>query len=65
MATAVETPEQRYPSAVWDSSEEGLCCKCYAKCKRYGSGANPLCRSCFVEAAAKWAPGGRQQEYNA
>ncbi|PAZ16595.1 hypothetical protein CLM62_06505 [Streptomyces sp. SA15] len=55
----------RYPSAVWDSSEEGLCCKYYAKCKRYGSGANPLCRSCFVEAVVKWGPGVRQKGYNA
>lgn len=65
MATPTLTPLRDYPSSVWDSSEEGLCCKCYAKCKRYGTGANPLCRSCFVEVAAKWGPGVRQKGYNA
>ncbi|MGW1507302.1 hypothetical protein ACWCQW_54730 [Streptomyces mirabilis] len=65
MATPAEIPLRDYPMPVWDSSEEGQCCNCHAKCKRYGTGANPLCRDCFVLVAAKWAPGVRQKGYNA
>lgn len=65
MATPPETPLRDYPMPVWGPSEEGLCANCSAKCKRYGSGANPLCRDCFVKRAAKWGPGVRQKGYNA
>ncbi|WP_158751611.1 hypothetical protein [Streptomyces bicolor] len=65
MAAPTETESSNYPALVWDSSEEGLCCECYAKCKRYGNGANPLCRDCFPKRAAQWGPGVRQKGYNA
>ncbi|MGW5258916.1 hypothetical protein ACWERW_39635 [Streptomyces sp. NPDC004012] len=54
-----------YPSPVWTAAEEGLCSRCAMKCKRYGAGGNPLCRDCFAEVAAKWAPSVRQLGYNA
>ncbi|MER6557857.1 hypothetical protein ABT300_08830 [Streptomyces sp. NPDC001027] len=59
------TPLKDYPMPVWDSSEEGLCSKCSAKCKRYGTGSNPLCRSCFVKVAAGWGGAARQKGYSA
>lgn len=65
MATPTDVQLGNYPSPVWDSSEEGQCCECYAKCKRYGTGANPLCRDCFVKRVAQWGPGVRQKGYNA
>jgi hypothetical protein len=65
MTTPTETLLRDYPSPVWDSSEEGRCCMCHAKCKRYGIGANPLCRDCFATTAAKWGAGVRQKGYNA
>ncbi|MER6976235.1 hypothetical protein [Streptomyces carpinensis] len=54
-----------YPYPVWGSAEEGLCARCSEKCKRYGEGANPLCRDCFAVVAAKWGPGVRQKGFNA
>ncbi|MEV1086213.1 hypothetical protein AB0I98_49850 [Streptomyces sp. NPDC050211] len=65
MAAATEITLKEYPMPLWDSSEEGMCCKCHAKCRRYGSGANPLCRSCYAVAVAKWGPGVPQKGYNA
>ncbi|MEV6740457.1 hypothetical protein AB0N14_27305 [Streptomyces sp. NPDC051104] len=53
-----------YPSPVCGGGEEGLCARCSEKCKRYGSGANPLCRDCFAVVAAKWGPNVRQQGVN-
>lgn len=53
------------PDAGVGPAGEGMCCKCYAKCKRYGSGANPLSGDCFVGFAAKWGPVVRQKGYNA
>ncbi|MFI2434612.1 hypothetical protein [Streptomyces sp. NPDC018693] len=54
-----------YPALTWTSTDEGLCAGCSEKCKRYGSGANPLCRQCFAERAAMWGPGVRQKGFNA
>ncbi len=54
-----------YPSPVWGPGEEGLCARCSEKCKRYGGGANPLCRNCFAVVAAKWGPSVRQRGVHA
>lgn len=43
----------------------GQCANCFAKYKRYGSDADPLCRTCFGERAAQWGPVVRQKGYNA
>jgi len=65
MATPTEIELAGYPSPIWTEAEAGSCSQCSAKCKRYGSGANPLCRECFARVAAKRGPGVRQKGYNA
>lgn len=65
IATPTEVELGGYPLPVWTEGEAGSCTRCQAKCKRYGSGANPLCRACFAEVAAKWGHGVKQKGYNA
>ncbi|GAA2621315.1 hypothetical protein [Streptomyces vastus] len=65
MATPTEIPLKDYPMGAWDSSEEGQCAKCHAKCKRYGTGDNPLCRDCFAKTAVTWGAAVREKGYNA
>ncbi|CAM5476063.1 MULTISPECIES: hypothetical protein [Streptomyces] len=65
MATSPEIELSGYPAPIWTEAEAGSCSRCQAKCKRYGSGGNPLCRECFASVAAKWGPGVRQKSYNA
>jgi hypothetical protein len=62
MSAAVELGD--YPAPAWNSDEGGRCAKCAEPCKKYGSGANPLCRNCFAVVAGAWGPGVRQQGYN-
>jgi hypothetical protein len=65
MATPTGIELRGYPSPIWSEAEAGLCARCSAKCKRYGSDANPLCRDCFAKVVAKWGQGVRQKGYNA
>jgi ribosomal protein S14 len=65
LTTPAQVELKDYPAAVWSSEEAGRCARCSGPCKRYGSYANPLCRTCFAEVAAKWSPGLRQRGYNA
>ena len=65
MATPTETQLRDYPSPTWTEAERGSCSRCSAKCRRYGHGANPLCRDCFAEVAAKQGASVRQRGYSA
>ncbi|WP_405557759.1 hypothetical protein OHV08_28230 [Streptomyces canus] len=65
MATPTQVELKEYPAALWATDEAGRCANCSEPCKRYGSYANPLCRTCFTETVAKWSPGIRQKGYNA
>lgn len=64
MTTAPALELGNYPAAAWTSDEAGRCARCSEPCKKYGSGANPLCRACFAEVAASWS-GVRQKGFNA
>lgn len=57
MATPAEAALKDYPMPVWDSSEEGRCCKCYAKGKRYGSAPT----RCAAPASRRSQPSGGRQ----
>ncbi|MGW2951475.1 hypothetical protein [Streptomyces eurythermus] len=65
MVTPTDTELASYPAPAWGSDEAGRCTRCSEPCKRYGTGANLLCRDCFSVVAEAWGLGVRQKGHNA
>ncbi|GHI53714.1 hypothetical protein Srubr_35600 [Streptomyces rubradiris] len=61
MVAPTDTELASYAAPVWGSDVAGRCTRCSEPCKRYGTGANPLCRDCFSVVAAAWGPGGQAE----